>query len=94
MTDAQGLAADHRAIADDLVARAYFLQLRRIAGALAPALAEMVRDRLFSGTDVQVIDGYLRALLGDLSAAVQQLVSRDLDRAAVHAGPVLARAAH
>jgi biopolymer transport protein ExbB len=36
----------------------------------------------------------LRALLGDLSAAVQQLVSRDLDRAAVHAGPVLARAAH
>ena len=36
----------------------------------------------------------LRALLGDLSAAVQQLVSRDLDRAAVHAGPVLARATH
>lgn len=36
----------------------------------------------------------LRALLGDLSAAGQQRVSRDFDRAAVHAGPVLARTAH
>jgi biopolymer transport protein ExbB len=36
----------------------------------------------------------LRALVGDVSAAVQQLVSRDLDRAALHAGPGMARLAH
>ncbi|WP_134726985.1 hypothetical protein [Paracoccus luteus] len=68
MSDASGLAADHRAIADDLVARAYVLQLRRVAAALTPALAEMVRDRIFSATEVQVIDGYLRALLATAQA--------------------------
>ena len=68
MSDASGLAADHRAIADDLIARAYVLQLRRVAAALTPALAEMVRDRIFSSTEVQVIDGYLRALLATAQA--------------------------
>lgn len=63
MSDASGLSADHREIADDLVARGYFLQLRRIAAALTPALDEMVRDRVFGPTDVKVIQGYLRALL-------------------------------
>lgn len=36
----------------------------------------------------------LRGLLGDLSAAVQQLVSRDLDRAATHAPASALRAVH
>lgn len=65
---AAGLSADHREIADDLIARGYFLQLRRVAAALPPALAEMVRDRVFGPTDTQVIQGYLRALLATVDA--------------------------
>lgn len=65
---ASGLSADHREIADDLVARGYFLQLRRIADALSPGLDEMVRDRIFGPTDVQVIRGYIRALLSTVQA--------------------------
>ena len=63
VNEAAGLSADHREIADDLVARGYFLQLRRIAAALTPALDEMVRDRIFGPTDVQVIRGHVGALL-------------------------------
>lgn len=68
VNEAVGLSADHREIADDLVARGYFLQLRRIAAALTPALDEMVRDRIFGPTDVQVIRGHVGALLATVQA--------------------------
>lgn len=72
----KGLAADHRSLDDDLIARAYFGQSQRIMAVLIPALAEMVRDRIFSATESEVIEGYLRALLNSSKAlSMKYLVS-------------------
>jgi len=62
------LDADHRRFEDDLEARAWVAQARRVMAALPAALAEMVRDRLFGDSDVAVIGSYLEALGATLSA--------------------------
>ncbi|MBU3030313.1 hypothetical protein [Paracoccus marinaquae] len=62
MAETGNLDADHRALDDDLTARAYFDQTRRVAGVLPAALAEMVRDGLFTRIETEVIGGYLAAL--------------------------------
>ena len=62
------LDADHRALDDDLTARAFFDQTRRIAAVLPAALSEMVRDGLFTRTDTEAIGLYLAALGASLDA--------------------------
>nr|WP_241865407.1 hypothetical protein [Paracoccus salsus] len=68
--------ADHRRLDDDLTARAFFDQTRRIAGVLPAALAEMVRDGVFTRIETEVIGGYLAALRTSLDAlSMKYLVS-------------------
>lgn len=57
------LDADHRQIEDDLIARRYFEKLRLISATLPAVLTEMVRDRMFTGTETEVIGSYLGAML-------------------------------
>lgn len=74
------LDADHRRLDDDLTARAFFEQTRRIAGVLPAALVEMVRDGLFSQIDTQVIGGYLTALKASIDAlSMKYLVAGRID---------------
>ena len=76
MAETGTLDADHRALEDDLAARAYFRQSRAILEAVAGARAEMVRDRLFSAIDTEVIETYLRAMTASIQAlAMKYLVS-------------------
>lgn len=70
------LDADHRQIEDDLIARRYFEKLRLISSTLPAVLAEMVRDRMFTQTEVEVIASYLDALLKSADAlSMKYLVS-------------------
>ncbi|MDP5308212.1 hypothetical protein [Paracoccus spongiarum] len=76
MAETGNLDADHRRLDDDLAARAYFDRMRRIAAVLPPALAETVRDGLFSRVETEVIGAYLSALAASLDAlAMKYLVS-------------------
>lgn len=76
MAETGTLDADHRRLDDDLTARAFFDQARRIAGVLPAALAEMVRDGLFSAVETEVIGGYVAALAASIDAlAMKYLVS-------------------
>ena len=68
MAETGTLDADHRRLEDELEARAYVAQMRRVAGAMPAALAEMVRDRLLSEADTSVIRGYLDALTATMGA--------------------------
>ncbi|HMQ41372.1 MAG TPA: hypothetical protein PKC09_08870 [Paracoccus sp. (in: a-proteobacteria)] len=74
------LDADHRQIEDDLIARRYFEKLRLISATLPDVLAEMVRDRLFSQTEVEVLGSYLSAMLRSADAlSMKYLVSGRVD---------------
>ncbi|MDO5605320.1 MAG: hypothetical protein Q4G25_09200 [Paracoccus sp. (in: a-proteobacteria)] len=74
------LAADHRQIDDDLVARRYFEKLRTIMHSLPAVMAEMVRDRLFTQTESEVVLSYLNAILGSVQAlSMKYLVSTRID---------------
>lgn len=76
MAETGTLDADHRRLDDDLTARAFFDQTRRIAGVLPAALSEMVRDGLFTRTETDVIGGYLAALRASIDAlSMKYLVS-------------------
>lgn len=76
MAETGTLDADHRRLDDDLTARAFFDQTRRIAGVLPAALSEMVRDGLFTRIETEVIVGYLDALRASIDAlAMKYLVS-------------------
>ncbi len=68
MSETGTLDADHRALDDDLTARAFIDQTRRIASTLPAVLSETVRDGLFSDTETQVITGYLDALKASMDA--------------------------
>lgn len=68
MTNAAGLDADHRRLEDELEARAYVAQMRRVAAAMPATLTEMVRDRLLSDADTSIVRGYLDALTASLGA--------------------------
>ncbi|SDD69733.1 hypothetical protein SAMN05421538_102230 [Paracoccus isoporae] len=76
-TDRTGtLDADHRQIEDDLLARRYFEKLRLIARTLPAVLAESVRDGLFSRSETEIIESYLRAMLNSVEAlSMKYLVS-------------------
>ncbi|TKW68092.1 MAG: hypothetical protein DI616_03005 [Paracoccus denitrificans] len=70
------LDADHRQIEDDLIARRYFEKLRLISATLPAVLNEMVRDRLFTQTEVDVIGSYLLAMVRSADAlSMKYLVS-------------------
>ena len=70
------LDADHRQIEDDLIARRYFEKLRLIAATLPGVLTEMVRDRLLTRIETEVIGTYLGAILRSVEAlSMKYLVS-------------------
>lgn len=80
MAETKSLDDDHRRLEDDLIARAFFGKIRRIAGVVPAALIEMVRDRLFTRIETEIIAGYLGALQGSLDAlAMKYLVSGRID---------------
>lgn len=68
MADTGTLDADHRRLEDEGEARAYAVQMARVAAAMPAALAEMVRDRLLEPADPPVIRGYLDAVTASLAA--------------------------
>lgn len=68
MANTGTLDADHRRLEDELEARAYVAQMRRVATAMPATLTEMVRDRLLSDADTGIIRGYLDALTASLGA--------------------------
>lgn len=76
MAETGTLDADHRRLDDDLLARAFIDQTRRIAETLPAALAEMVRDGLFTGVETEVIGSYLGALKASMDAlAMKYLIA-------------------
>lgn len=80
MAETGNLDADHRQLEDDLTARAFLDQTRRIAEVLRAALDETVRDGLFSRTEVDVIAGYVAALKDTMDAlAMKYLVASRID---------------
>ena len=80
-TDRTGtLDADHRQLDDDLTARAFIDQTRRIAATLREALSETVRDGLFTQTETEVIGGYIDALKASMDAlAMKYLIAGRID---------------
>lgn len=80
MAETGTLDADHRALDDDLAARAYFDQSRAILFAAKAAQPEMIRDGLFSTVDADVLQGYLRAMATSIAAlSMKYLVSGRID---------------
>lgn len=76
MAETGTLDADHRRLEDDLTARAFIDQTRRIASILRAVLVETVRDRLFTQTETEVIGGYLDALKASMDAlAMKYLIA-------------------
>lgn len=59
---------DHRRLEDEATARVFFDQTRRISSVLPEALAEMVRDGIFSQIESDVLGGYLTALKSSIDA--------------------------
>ena len=68
MAETGSLDADHRRLDDDLTARAYFDQTRAITAILPAALAEMIRDGIFTATETEILGGYLTALKASIEA--------------------------
>ncbi|MDO5642059.1 MAG: hypothetical protein Q4G26_06680 [Paracoccus sp. (in: a-proteobacteria)] len=74
------LDADHRQLEDDLIARRYFEKLRVISAALPATLTEMMRDQVFSQTEIEVIGSYVGAMLRSVEAlSMKYLVSGRVD---------------
>lgn len=76
MAETGNLDADHHALDDELTARAFIDQTKRIAATLRETLAETVRDGLFTQTETRVIGGYLDALRASIDAlSMKYLIS-------------------
>ncbi|MFV0292821.1 MAG: hypothetical protein ACK5II_06245 [Paracoccus sp. (in: a-proteobacteria)] len=73
---AGNLDADHRQLEDDLIARRYFEKMRLIVSTLPAVQQEAVRDRIFTRTEVEILDSYLQAMLHSVRAlSMKYLVS-------------------